>query len=145
MVSIFKQRNNFWSETDCTLNTVLHRRNLHRFNYVRGILHPAIIICCQRYSKILVATKLRKIVNREKPWHLADNPRLGLLTTEKTAAQWGKCRNCDGHCVERLVTDWMAVVCEVCLLDPTMKKPKQKGEVNGNLKSSKDRDPAVGT
>jgi hypothetical protein len=76
---------------------------------------------------------------------LPDNPKLGLRTTEKTAAQWGKCLICGGNCVERLVTDCIAVACEVCLLDLKIKMPKQKVEVNGNLKGSKDRDPAVGT
>ena len=47
--------------------------------------------------------------------------------------------------MERLLTDCIAVACEVCLLDLKIKKPKQKSEVNGNLKSSKDPDPAVGT
>jgi len=43
------------------------------------------------------------------------------------------------------VTACIAVACEVCLLDLNIKKTKQKFEVNMNLKSSKDRDPAVGT
>jgi reverse gyrase len=76
---------------------------------------------------------------------LADIPRLGLWTIEKTAAQWGKCHNCGGRCVEILVTDFIAVSCEVCLLDVKIKTSKEKSEVNGKLRSSKDRDPAVGT
>jgi len=45
------------------------------------------------------------------------------------------------------VTDCIVrvVACEVYLLDLKIKKSKQKGEVNGNLKISKDPDPAVGT
>jgi hypothetical protein len=43
------------------------------------------------------------------------------------------------------VTDCIAVACEVCLLEVKIKNPKQKGEVNGNFKSSKDRDTVVGT
>jgi hypothetical protein len=43
------------------------------------------------------------------------------------------------------VTDCTTVAREVCSLDVKIKTSKEKSEVNKKLKSSKDRDPAVGT